>query len=81
MHRLQQTNSDSFLQRYGTSGYAKGLPVKKEIKDGDTVVNSVEYEYNSQLQVSREKTSVDISKNIYAVKEYEYEEICSLFTL
>lgn len=58
---------------YGTSGYAKGLPIKKEIKDGDTVVNSVEYEYNSQLQVSREKTSVDISKNIYAVKEYEYD--------
>ncbi len=58
---------------YGTSGYAKGLPIKKAIKDGDTVVNSVEYEYNSQLQVSREKTSVDISKNIYAVKEYEYD--------
>ena len=58
---------------YGTSGYAKGLPIKKVIRDGDTVVNSVEYEYNSQLQVSREKTSVDISKNIYAVKEYEYD--------
>ncbi|MCM1008883.1 MAG: DUF6531 domain-containing protein [Ruminococcus flavefaciens] len=58
---------------YGTSGYAKGLPIKKEIKDGDTVVNSVEYEYNSQLQVSKEKTSVDISKNVYAVKEYEYD--------
>ena len=58
---------------YGTSGYEKGLPVKKEIKDGDTVVNSVEYEYNSQLQISKEKTSIDISKNIYAVKEYEYD--------
>lgn len=58
---------------YGTSGYAKGLPIKKVIKDGNTVVNSVEYEYNSQLQVSREKTSVDISKNVYAVKEYEYD--------
>ena len=58
---------------YGTSGYAKGLPIKKIIKDGNTVVNSVEYEYNSQLQVSREKTSVDISDNIYAVKEYEYD--------
>lgn len=58
---------------YGTSGYAKGLPVKKVIKDGDTVVNSVEYTYNSQLQVASEKTSIDISKNIYAVKEYEYD--------
>jgi len=58
---------------YGTSGYAKGLPIKKEIKDGDTVVNSIEYEYNSQLQVASEKTSIDISKNVYAVKEYEYD--------
>ena len=58
---------------YGTSGYAKGLPIKKEIKDGNTVVNSVEYEYNSQLQVASEKTSVDISKNVYAAKEYEYD--------
>ena len=59
---------------YGTSGNAKGLPIKKVIKDGNTVVNSVEYEYNSQLQVSKEKTSVDISGNIYAVKEYEYDK-------
>ena len=59
---------------YGTSGNAKGLPIKKVIKDGNTVVNSVEYEYNSQLQVSKEKTSVDISRNIYAVKEYEYDK-------
>ena len=59
---------------YGTSGDAKGLPIKKVIKDGNTVVNSVEYEYNSQLQVSKEKTSVDISRNIYAVKEYEYDK-------
>ena len=59
---------------YGTSGDAKGLPIKKVIKDGNTVVNSVEYEYNSQLQVSKEKTSVDISGNIYAVKEYEYDK-------
>ena len=59
---------------YGTSGNAKGLPIKKVIKDGNTVVNSVEYEYNNQLQVSKEKTSVDISKNIYAVKEYEYDK-------
>ena len=59
---------------YGTSGNAKGLPIKKVIKDGNTVVNSVEYTYNSQLQVASEKTSVDISKNIYAVKEYEYDK-------
>lgn len=58
---------------YGTSGDAKGLPIKKVIKDGNTVVNSVEYEYNSQLQVSKEKTSVDIANNVYAVKEYEYD--------
>ena len=58
---------------YGTSGYEKGLPIKKEIKDGNTVVNSVEYEYNSQLQVSKETTSVDIANNVYAVKEYEYD--------
>lgn len=64
--------------KYGASGYEKGLPIKKVIKDGNTVVNSVEYEYNSQLQVSKEKTSVNISndasKNIYAVKEYEYDK-------
>ncbi len=59
---------------YGTNGNAKGLPIKKVIKDGNIVVNSVEYEYNSQLQVSKEKTSVDISKNVYAVKEYEYDK-------
>lgn len=53
---------------------APGLPVKKEILNGNTVVNSVEYTYNSQLQISMEKTSVDISKNIYAVKEYEYDK-------
>lgn len=58
---------------YGTSGYAKGLPIKKVIKEGNTVINSVEYTYNSQLQVASEKTSVDISKNVYAVKEYEYD--------
>ena len=39
---------------YGTSGNAKGLPIKKEIKDGNTVVNSVEYGYNSTLVVSFE---------------------------
>ena len=58
---------------YGTSGNAKGLPIKKTIKDGNTVVNTVEYEYNSQLQVSKETTSVDIANNVYAVKEYEYD--------
>lgn len=58
---------------YGTSGNSKGLPIKKVIKDGNTVVNSVEYEYNSQLQISKETTSVDIANNVYAVKEYEYD--------
>ncbi len=59
---------------YYKSGNGKGLPKSKTIKDGNTVVNSVEYEYNSQLQVSKEKTSVDISKGVYAVKEYEYDK-------
>ena len=58
---------------YGTSGYAKGLPIQKVIKDGNTIVNSVEYTYNSQLQVASEKTSIDISASIYAVKEFEYD--------
>ena len=34
----------------------------------------VEYEYNSQLQVSKEKTSIDIANNVYAVREYEYDK-------
>ena len=59
---------------YYKSGNGKGLPKSKTIKDGNTVVNSVEYEYNSQLQVSKEKTSVDIAKGVYAVKEYEYDK-------
>lgn len=59
---------------YGTTGYAKGLPIKKVVKDGDTAVNIVEYEYNAQLQVSKEKTSVDILNNVYTVKEYEYDK-------
>jgi len=59
---------------YYKSGNGKGLPKSKTIKDGNTVVNSVEYEYNSQLQVSKEKTSVDISKGVYTVKEYEYDK-------
>ena len=59
---------------YYKSGNGKGLPKSKTIKDGNTVVISVEYEYNSQLQVSKEKTSVDISKGVYTVKEYEYDK-------
>ncbi|MGN0621968.1 MAG: DUF6531 domain-containing protein, partial [Porcipelethomonas sp.] len=61
---------------YGTSGNSKGLPIKKVIKDGNTVVNSIEYEYNSQLQISKEKMSVDLTgtNKIYAVKEYEYDK-------
>ena len=59
---------------YGTTGNSKGLPVTKVLKDGNTVVSKIEYEYNSQLQVSKEKTSVDIAKGVYAVKEYEYDK-------
>ncbi len=58
---------------YGTDGYSKGLPVEKTVKDGSEVVSKVEYEYNSQLQVSRETTLVDIDNNTVAVKEYEYD--------
>lgn len=59
---------------YYKSGNGKGLPKSKKIKDGNTVVNLVEYEYNAQLQVSKEKTSVDIAKGVYAIKEYEYDK-------
>lgn len=74
IHTITDAEGHITEYTYGTSGDAKGLPIKKVIKDGNTVVNSVEYEYNSQLQVSKEKTSVDISRNIYAVKEYEYDK-------
>ena len=59
---------------YGTSGNAKGLPVTKTLKDGNTIVNTVSYEYNAQLQVSKETTSYDLTKNLYSVKEYEYDK-------
>lgn len=70
------TNAEGYVTEYtyGTSGYAKGLPIKKVIKDGDAVVNSVEYEYNSQLQVSKEIIGYDLSENLYVTKEYEYDK-------
>ena len=59
---------------YYKDGVGKGLVKSKTLKDGNTVVNTVSYEYNAQLQVSKETTSFDISKNIYSVKEYEYDK-------
>lgn len=59
---------------YYKDGVGKGLVKSKTLKDGNTVVNTVPYEYNAQLQVSKETTSFDISKNIYSVKEYEYDK-------
>ena len=59
---------------YYKDGDGKGLVKSKTLKDGNTVVNTVSYEYNAQLQVSKETTSFDISKNLYSVKEYEYDK-------
>lgn len=59
---------------YYKDGVGKGLVKSKTLKDGNTVVNIVSYEYNAQLQVSKETTSFDISKNLYSVKEYEYDK-------
>ena len=44
------------------------------MKDGNTIVSTVTYEYNAQLQVSKETTSYDLSQNLYSVKEYEYDK-------
>ena len=59
---------------YYKDGVGKGLVKSKTLKDGNTVVNTVSYEYNAQLQVSKETTSFDIFKNLYSVKEYEYDK-------
>ena len=59
---------------YYKDGVGKGLVKSKTLKDGNTVVNTVSYEYNAQLQVSKKTTSFDISKNLYSVKEYEYDK-------
>ena len=62
---------------YGTSGYSKGLPVTKLLRDNNTshtVISKVEYEYNSHLQVSKETTYVDITNNVVSVKEFEYDD-------
>lgn len=58
---------------YYQDGYGKGLVQSKTLKDGNTIVSTVTYEYNTQLLVSKETTSYDLSKNLYAVKEYEYD--------
>ena len=59
---------------YYKDGYGKGLVKSKTLKDGNTIVSTVTYEYNAQLQVSKETTSHDLSQNLYSVKEYEYDK-------
>lgn len=59
---------------YYQDGVGKGLVKSKTLKDGNNVVSTIEYEYNAQLQVSKETTSYDLSKNLYSVKEYEYDK-------
>ncbi len=59
---------------YYQDGVGKGLVKSKTLKDGNNVVSTVEYEYNAQLQVSKETASYDLSKNLYSVKEYEYDK-------
>lgn len=59
---------------YYQDGFGKGLVKSKTLKDGDTVVSTITYEYNAQLQISKETTSYDLSKNLYSVKEYEYDK-------
>ena len=59
---------------YYQDGVGKGLVKSKTLKDSDTVVSTVEYDYNAQLQVSKETASYDLSKNLYSVKEYEYDK-------
>lgn len=69
------TDPDGYVTEYvyGTEGDAEGLPIAKTVKDGNEVVSKVEYEYNSQLQVSMETTWVDIANHVVSVKEYEYD--------
>lgn len=59
---------------YYTNGIGKGLVKTQTLKNGNTIVNTVTYEYNAQLQVSKESTSYDLSKNLYSVNEYEYDK-------
>ena len=47
-----------------------GLPVTVTLKDGSRIINTVSYEYNSQLQVSKETTSFDISGRAYISAGY-----------
>ena len=74
VHTITDPEGNVTMYTYGSSDYEKGLPVQKIIMDGNTVINTVEYEYNSQLQVSKEITSVDIAGGLYSVKEYEYDK-------
>jgi YD repeat-containing protein len=59
---------------YYQDGVGKGLVSSKVLKDGNDIVNTVDYEYNAQLHVSKETTSYDLSNNLYSVKKYSYDK-------
>lgn len=79
IHTITDPEGHITEYKYGPEGYAKGLPTSKIIKDTDeTIISKVEYEYNSQLQVSKEITYIKIAKernehDIVSIKEFEYD--------
>lgn len=74
IHRT--TDPEGYVTEYDyyTDGVGKGLASSKVLKDGNTIVNTVDYEYNAQLHVSKETTSYDLSNNVYSVKEFSYDK-------
>ncbi len=66
---------------YGTSGNEKGLPIETIVYAdqskfaNDIKASWIKHEYNSQLQVSREISYIDIANNVTAVKEFEYDKL------
>jgi YD repeat-containing protein len=77
IHRSTDPEGNITEYTYYTSGNSKGLTNTTTIKNSDGVIeNTVSYEYNNQLQISKETTSVDLSVNpaVYSVKEYEYDK-------
>ena len=74
IHRT--TDPEGYVTEYDyyTDGVGKGLVRSKILKDGNTIVNTVDYEYNAQLHVSKESTSYDLSNNVYSVKEFSYDK-------
>ena len=59
---------------YYKNGIGKGLIKSKSLKCNNLIAYVIEYEYNEQLQISKEIASYDISKDLYSVKEYEYDK-------